>query len=157
MVSQPRVAPRLVKLALSPPRADLGLSLRDGKMMFGVSAPDNHRFSVLRSGDQWAPHGASTSEVVRCAKAAAGSTPVRAEARHHCDFRGPLGWFAACSQNDASAIRFVLAVIATDAEECDFMVTEEGVTYVAKAKTVHDSGRQLILRASGDVRQPQFR
>ena len=39
MASQPRVAPRLVRLALSPPRAVIGLSLRDGTMMSGVSAP----------------------------------------------------------------------------------------------------------------------
>ena len=39
MASQPRVAPRLVELALSPPWAVIGLSLRDVRMMFGVSVP----------------------------------------------------------------------------------------------------------------------
>jgi hypothetical protein len=45
MASQPRVAPRLAKLALSSPWALIELSLRDGRGKFDpIAMPENHRF-----------------------------------------------------------------------------------------------------------------
>ena len=50
--SQPRATPRLVKLALPPPWALIGLSLRDGRMMFGGSVPTNDRNRKLATARQ---------------------------------------------------------------------------------------------------------